>query len=89
MAINRKNKEKQDVQYNVKVRRAHEFKSGDIGFDIDVNGIALYGLTYLDVNPEKNLLSYRSCHAKAQTENITICSTFRYLRRCLRRSKSR
>ena len=57
MAINRKNKEKQDVQYNVKVRRAHEFKSGDIGFDIDVNGITLYGLTYLDVNPERNIKS--------------------------------
>lgn len=56
MAINKK-KEQQDVQYNVKVRRAHEFKSGDIGFDVDVNGVTLYGLTYLNENPERNIKS--------------------------------
>ena len=60
MAIGKKKEEKNQeaaVTYNVKVRRAHEFKSGDIGFDADVNGITLYGLTYMNENPERNIKS--------------------------------
>lgn len=56
MAINKK-KQEQEQDYTVKVRRAHEFKSGDIGFDVDVNGVTLYGLTYLNENPERNIKS--------------------------------
>ena len=57
MAIEKKKKQEQEVQYNVKVRRAHEFKSGDIGFDADVNGVTLYGLTYMNENPDRNIKS--------------------------------
>ena len=60
MAIGKKKEKKNQeaaVNYNVKVRRAHEFKSGDIGFDADVNGITLYGLTYMNENPERNIKS--------------------------------
>lgn len=57
MAINKKKDPEKEGQYNVKVRRAHEFKSGDIGFDADVNGVTLYGLTYMNENPERNIKS--------------------------------
>lgn len=57
MAINKKNKEKQEQGYSVKVRRAHEFKSGDIGFDADVNGITLYGMTYINEDESRNIKS--------------------------------
>lgn len=49
MAINKKKAEaKKAENHDIKVLRAHEFKSGDIGFDAEVNGIKLYGLTYVD-----------------------------------------
>lgn len=57
MAINKKNKKEQEQEYNVKVRRAHEFKSGDIGFDADVNGITLYGMTYINEDESRNIKS--------------------------------
>lgn len=50
MAINKKKAETKKAAENheIKVLRAHEFKSGDIGFDAEVNGVKLYGLTYVD-----------------------------------------
>ena len=57
MAIGKKKDQEAAVNYNVKVRRAHEFKSGDIGFDADVNDVTLYGLTYMNENPDRNIKS--------------------------------
>lgn len=61
MAVNKKKEAakkeevKEVVNHDIKVLRAHEFKSGDIGFDAEVNGIKLYGLTYIDtVEGRKN-----------------------------------
>lgn len=54
MAITKK-KEKAAVDYEVEVTRAHEFKSGDISFDIIVNGVNLYGLTYMNEDPKRNI----------------------------------
>ena len=53
MAIGKKKDQEAAVNYNVKVRR----ESGDIGFDADVNGVTLYGLTYMNENPERNIKS--------------------------------
>lgn len=48
MSINRtKNEsEEQEVLYNAQVKRVHEFDSGDIGFDVVVNGVTIYGCIY-------------------------------------------
>lgn len=47
MAVNRKTSNKSENQeYNVQVKRAHEFDSGDIGFDMVVNGVSIYNCTY-------------------------------------------
>lgn len=55
MAINKKKAEAKKAAENheIKVLRAHEFKSGDIGFDAEVNGIKLYGLTYVDTGASR------------------------------------
>lgn len=41
---NSKNNEKKvnNVEYNVEVTRAIEFKSGDVAFDMVVNGVTIY-----------------------------------------------
>lgn len=54
MAITKKKKEAA-VNYDVEVTRAHEFKSGDISFDIIVNGVNLYGLTYMNEDSKRNI----------------------------------
>ena len=54
MAIKKKT-ENQEQEFKVEVTRAHEFKSGDISFDVKVNGINLYGLTYINEDPERNI----------------------------------
>ena len=49
MAVNRKKSstnENPEVSYSVQVKRAHEFDSGDIGFDMVVNGVSIYNCTY-------------------------------------------
>lgn len=54
MAINKKKaEEKKAENHNITVLRAHEFKSGDIGFDAEVNGVKLYGLTYVDIGKDR------------------------------------
>lgn len=64
MAVARKKKqeEKQEtMNYYVKVKRATEFKSGDIGIDLEVNGVALYGSTYVTRKvdgEEKSFISF-------------------------------
>ena len=55
MAIAKKKKEEAAVNYDVEGTRAHEFKSGDISFDITVNGVNLYGLTYMNEDPKRNI----------------------------------
>ena len=56
MAIKKKAETKEaERNYDVEVTRAHEFKSGDIGFDMVVNGVNVYGCVYLNENPEKNI----------------------------------
>ena len=61
MAIEKKTK---NADHDIKVLRAHEFKSGDVGFDAEVNGIKLYGLTYVDTGAgrknEKPFISFPS-----------------------------
>ena len=51
----KKAEKKVEQNFTVEVKRAHEFKSGDISFDLIVNGVNLYGLTYINENPEKNI----------------------------------
>lgn len=43
MAIKKKSEE---VEMIVLVKRCKEFSSGDIGFDMDVNGVTIYGCVY-------------------------------------------
>lgn len=47
MAI-KKTKGTEAKNHEIEVTRAHEFKSGDIGFDAIVNGIKLYNMVYMD-----------------------------------------
>lgn len=66
MAINKKKAEakKAAENHSIKILRVHEFKSGDIGFDAEVNGIKLYDLTYVDTGDnrknEKPFISFAS-----------------------------
>lgn len=49
MSVNRKKKENsdQEMSYSVQVKRAHEFDdSNDIGIDMVVNGVTIYGCIY-------------------------------------------
>lgn len=39
----RSRKESEERELSLKVKRATEFKSGDVAFDIDVNGVMIYG----------------------------------------------
>lgn len=54
MAIKKKENAEEQT-YNVEVTRAHEFKSGDISFDCIVNGVTLYGLTYINADAKRNI----------------------------------
>ena len=47
MAV-RKKTEAKELNYEVEVTRAHEFKSGDISFDMVVNGVNIYNCTYMN-----------------------------------------
>lgn len=47
MAVKRKTKAA-EVKYEIEVTRAHEFKSGDISFDMKVNGVTIYNCTYMN-----------------------------------------
>ena len=37
---------KQDINYDIEVSRAKELESGDIAFDMVVNGVSIYGCYY-------------------------------------------
>jgi len=54
MAI-KKTQKAEEQTFNVEVTRAHEFKSGDISFDCTVNGVTLYGLTYINADSKRNI----------------------------------
>lgn len=45
-------KKSTETNYTVKVLRAHEFDNGNVSFDMLVNGITIYGCTYIET--EKN-----------------------------------
>ena len=47
MALKKK-AEAAEEKFEIKVTRAHEFKSGDISFDMVVNGINIYNCTYMN-----------------------------------------
>ena len=53
MAI--KKTEPKEQEMKVEVKRVYEFKSGDISFDAVVNGVDVYGLTYINENPAKKI----------------------------------
>ncbi len=55
MPIKKKRTATEEQTYNVEVTRAHEFKSGDISFDCIVNGIIMYGLTYINTDSKRNI----------------------------------
>lgn len=46
MAIAKKKTVDQSVEYNVEVKRAKQFESGDIAVDMVVNGVSIYNCTY-------------------------------------------
>ena len=57
MAIKKKAETKEAAKFDVEVTRAHEFKSGDIGFDMVVNGVNVYGCTYINEDLKRNIRS--------------------------------
>lgn len=58
MAI--KKKEEQNKNYDVKVLRVKQFESGDIAFDMDVNGVAIYGCIYKSGTNDKGEYAFVS-----------------------------
>ena len=46
MAIAKKGAEENTINYEVEVTRVKEFESGDIGCDMVVNGVSIYGCVY-------------------------------------------
>lgn len=46
MAIAKKKAEEATQSYNVEVKRAKQFESGDIAVDMVVNGVSIYNCTY-------------------------------------------
>lgn len=56
MAI-KKQSETVKQNMNINVKRAKEFKSGDIGFDMEVNGITIYGCVYKNID-KGNFVSF-------------------------------
>lgn len=56
MAIKKKS-ETVKQEMNVIVKRAKEFKSGDIGFDMEVNGVTIYGAVYKNTD-KGNFVSF-------------------------------
>ena len=49
----KKSTEKKTPDIKVKVNRAIEFESGDVGFDADVNGITVYNMVYHEGKTKK------------------------------------
>ena len=47
MALKKKAAEAEE-KFEIEVTRAHEFKSGDISFDMKVNGVQIYNCTYMN-----------------------------------------
>lgn len=41
-------KKSTETNYSVKVLRAHEFENGNVSFDMLVNGVTIYGCTYIE-----------------------------------------
>ena len=52
MAIGKK-KEEQVVDHQIEVKRATQFKNGNIGFDMIVNGVTIYGCVYIQGKTKK------------------------------------
>lgn len=49
----------EEKTFEVKVTRAKEFKSGDVGFDMVVNGVTIYGCVYKE-SKRGNFVSFPS-----------------------------
>lgn len=52
MAIGKK-KEETVVDHQIEVKRATQFKNGNIGFDMIVNGVTIYGCVYIQGKTKK------------------------------------
>lgn len=50
-------KSSDSVKYDITVNRAKEFASGDIGFDMTVNNISVYGCIY-KMSEKGNFISF-------------------------------
>ena len=46
MAVKGKAKAKEERSYEINVTRAHELDNGTIMFDMEVNGVTIYGCSY-------------------------------------------
>lgn len=58
MGIKKKSEEINEV-LSITVKRAKEFESGDIGFDMVVNGVTIYGCVYKE-GSKGNFVSFPS-----------------------------
>lgn len=57
-----KKKARAEEKFEIEVIRAHEFKSGDISFDMKVNGVTIYNCTYMNESAKvkKSFVSFPS-----------------------------
>lgn len=53
MAIGKKKEEAQAVDHEIKILRAKQFKAGNIGFDMEINGVTIYGCIYVQGTSKK------------------------------------
>ena len=55
MAIGKKStkKEEKAVDHEIEVKRAKQFSNGNIGFDVEINGVTVYGCVYVQYADKK------------------------------------
>lgn len=66
--------------YEIKVTRAHEFDNGNVAFDMEINGVTVYGATMI-AGKKGNFVSFPSrkgsdgkyyshCYAKLSDDDV-------------------
>ena len=67
-------------KYDIKVTRAHEFDNGNVAFDMEINGVTVYGATMI-AGKNGNFVSFPSrkgsdgkyyshCYAKLSDDDV-------------------
>lgn len=80
MARGNKSAESAKSSFDIKVTRAHEFDNGNVAFDMEINGVTIYGATMIE-GKKGDFVSFPSrkgsdgkyyshCYAKLTDEDV-------------------